>query len=317
MKSIVIIIPYFGPFPKQFNFWLQSAYLNPSIDFILITDQVISNKENVKIVSMTFNELKCFMRDKFEFPLSLTNPYKLCDFRPAYGYIFEKYIKKYDFWGFGDIDLVYGNIRTFYTDEILDNYKIISGQGHLTLYENSEFCNTFFRTKYPGFQFYQDSFTKQQNTVFDEYLHAGMSDLWKHLYPNLIYNQRPFDDILVPRLSLNFISVFNPYVSKNLVFEYFNGNLFRIFTNEKNEIIKEPTLYAHFQQRKFMKVQTSNLRHYLIVPNKFIDHRLITIAEIHEWGKPRNFNRYLLNFKNRVVRRLKIIWSTIFSSKNA
>jgi hypothetical protein len=266
-KRILIIIPYFGPFPKQFKFWLQSAYNNSTVDFLLITDQVLAGRDNVKVVSMTFIELKSFIQGKFDFPLSIKSPYKLCDFKPAYGYIFQQYIKDYDFWGFGDVDLVYGSIRNFYTNNVLSNFKVVSGFGHLTLYENSDFSNYFFKTNCSGFQFYQDSFSNPKNTVFDEYLHSGMSDLWQHLHPDLIYCLRSFDDILVPRLSFNFISVFNSKVSNNLIFEYLDGNLFRIFMNENHEIIREPTLYAHFQQRKFMKVKTDNLDHYLIIPN--------------------------------------------------
>lgn len=309
MKTILIIIPYFGPFPKQFKFWLQSAYDNPSVDFLLITDQELVSSDNVKIVSMTFGQMKDLIQSKFDFPITILSPYKLCDFKSAYGYIFDTYVNEYDFWGFGDLDLVYGSIRYFFTDKILSSYKVISGFGHLTLYENCELCNTFFRTKSEGFQYYKDSFTNPKNTVFDEYLHGGMSDLWKHLHPHLIYDQRPFDDILVPRLSFNFISVFNPKVSKDLIFEYNNGNLYRIFTNGKNEIVKESTLYAHFQQRKFMKVQTKQKDHYLIIPNSYINYSSVTIAKLKKWCKPQILNRNFWNFKNRVVRRIKIIFS--------
>jgi hypothetical protein len=309
MKSILIIIPYFGPFPKQFEFWLQSAHDNPSVDFLLFTDQELVSRDNVKTVSMPFSQMKNLIQAKFDFPITILSPYKLCDFKSAYGYIFDDYVKDYNFWGFGDLDLVYGAIRHFFTDAILSNFKIISGWGHLTLYENSEFCNNFFQTKLEGFQYYKDSFTEPKNTVFDEYLHGGMSDLFNHLHPNLIYNQRPFDDILVPRLSFNFISVFHPLVSKNLIFEYHNGNLYRIFTNESNQIVREPTLYAHFQQRKFMKVQTNHKNHYLIIPNSYIDYSTVTIAKLIKWCKPQILNRNYWNFKNRVNRRFKLIFS--------
>jgi len=312
MKRIIIIVPYFGPFPVQFKFWLQSAYDNPTVDFLLITDQVLVSRDNVKVVSMTFSELKTFIQAKFNFLLSIKSPYKLCDFKPAYGYIFQQYINDYDFWGFGDVDLVYGSIRSFYTDEILSKYKLISGFGHLSLYENSDFCRNFYKTDCSGFQFYRDSFSNPNNTVFDEYLHGGMSDLWKHLHPNSIYDQRSFDDILVPRLSFNFISVFNSKVSNNLIFEYLDGKLFRIFMNENHEIIREPTLYAHFQQRKFMKVKTDNLDHYLIIPNSFIDFSKVTNQLLNKYGKSQNRKRILWNILNRLNRRLNIILPFLF-----
>ena len=37
------------------------------------------------------------------------------------GYLLEDQIKVYDFWGFGDLDVIYGNLREYYTDLLLDN----------------------------------------------------------------------------------------------------------------------------------------------------------------------------------------------------
>lgn len=311
MKSILIIIPYFGPFPRQFKFWLQSAYNNPTIDFLLITDKELKTRDNVKVVNMSFDELKRLFQSKFEFPINIPSPYKFCDFRGAYGFILNNFVEDYEFWGFGDIDLVYGNIRQFFTDSILSSYKVLSGFGHLTLYENCELCNDFFRQKVDGFQYYREVFRNPKNTVFDEYLHGGLSDIWKHLHPNLVYDLKPFDDILVPRLAFNFISVFNSSVSNKLIFEYSDKNLFRIFINSKNEIVKEPTLYVHFQQRKFMKVRTNNTESYLIIPNSFIEHTQISISKLNKWCKPQTLHKNYWNFKNRVARRVKMIFSKL------
>lgn len=59
-------------------------------------------------------------------PVAIPNSYKLCDFKPTYGLIFSEYIAKYDFWGMGDIDVIYGNIRDFITEDVLNNNDIIT-----------------------------------------------------------------------------------------------------------------------------------------------------------------------------------------------
>ena len=41
--------------------------------------------------------------------MTIEDAYKLTDFKPAYGEIFQDYIIQYDFWGFTDIDLIYGD----------------------------------------------------------------------------------------------------------------------------------------------------------------------------------------------------------------
>ena len=42
MKSIVVIFPYFGKLPPQYDIWRASAIRNPSIDFMFFTDTEIA-----------------------------------------------------------------------------------------------------------------------------------------------------------------------------------------------------------------------------------------------------------------------------------
>ena len=49
---------------------------------------------------------------------------------------------EYDFWGYCDIDLIFGNIRKFITDDILDKYDKILSRGHFTLFRNKDSINT-------------------------------------------------------------------------------------------------------------------------------------------------------------------------------
>lgn len=43
-------------------------------------------------------------------PVCISSAKKLCDLRPIYGEIFRKYLVGYDYWGYGDIDVIYGNL---------------------------------------------------------------------------------------------------------------------------------------------------------------------------------------------------------------
>lgn len=308
MKTIVIIIPYFGAFPKMFPFWLRTANENSSIDFVLITDNNLDTTGNVKVVNMQFEELKLKIQELFDFPISIPTPYKLCDFKGAYGFIFYEYIQNADFWGFGDIDLVYGDIRHFLTKEILEAYWVISGWGHLTLYKNDEICNNFFKTNLCGFQYYKSVFACPYNSAFDEFNHKGLSDMWTFLYPDKIWDSRLFDDIRVPRLSFNFISEFHPEYSVHLIFKYFDRKLYRIFIGSDGKIKMEQSLYAHFQQRSFMSVNALNQNEFMIIPNTFIDVEQITTDKLKKWTRPRNFERKIWNLRCRLKWRLNIIF---------
>jgi len=316
MKSIIIIIPYFGKFPNEFQFWLNSAYQNKSIDFVIFTDQYLITRDNVKVVNISFKELRLIFQEKFDFPICLEHPYKLCDYKPAYGFIFDTLINSYDFWGYCDIDLIFGNIRYFIDDSMLSKYQVISGWGHFTLYKNTYFCNNFFKTFQIGFKYYKDAFQTNSHYNFCEYLHKGVSDLWKYLYPNLIIDHKYFDDILIPRLNFNFISVFNSNILNNLIFEYEFGDLNRIYTIEYNQIVKQPTLYVHFQQRKFMKIYTNNLNHFIVIPNAFIEFTPLNYNLILSYNRNKDFKRILWNFQNKVIRRFKKINSILLKTSN-
>ena len=321
MKSILVIIPYFGQFPKQFKFWLQSAYNNPTVNYLLLTDNLIISQANIKVIHLTFDDFRNQIQSKFDFKIALNTPYKICDFRGAYGYIFSGYIENYDFWGFGDIDVIYGDIRHFLTEEVLSNHKIILGFGHLTLYRNTEECNQFFESKINGFQYYKDVFSNPKSFLFDEFLHRGLSDMWKHKDPVNLWDQKPFDDVEIPLKSINFKSVFNPNNLQKLIFEYSAPNLYRIFLNSHNQIAKEQTLYAHFQMRSFMQVKTSNTQKYMIIPNAFINQTEVSISKLNKWCKAFEYYGYWWKFKYRVNKRLfykkYIAKQNAFSSLNS
>lgn len=143
MYSIAYVVPYFGKFPKGFQFWLLSCKCNPSIDWLIFTDDKTpyDYPENVKVTYWTFDQMKKKVQAIYDFPIFLERPYKLCDFKPAYGEIFADELKDYDFWGHCDIDLVWGNIRKFYTDEVLGQYEKVGFNGHSNLYKNTpEVC---------------------------------------------------------------------------------------------------------------------------------------------------------------------------------
>ena len=137
MFSIVIIIPYFsggGKFARSNDFWLKSVEKNTSVDFLMFTDKEISNyPQNMKVVKMPFTDLCERFQRMLDCDISNLHPYKLCDFKPAYGYLFQEYIKKYDFWGHCDNDLILGDIRHFLTDDILGKNDRLLTRGHFTL----------------------------------------------------------------------------------------------------------------------------------------------------------------------------------------
>ena len=268
MKSVVILFPYFGKLPPQYKMWRESALRNPSIDFMFFTDANVIPANNIIVHKMLFDEFKHQVQKSFDFPIVLDRPYKLCEYKQSYGYILQEHIKEYDFWGYGDLDLVYGDIRAFLTDNVL-KYKFLLGWGHLTLLHNDIETNTYFMKFVQGFQNYKDAFTTSRITFFDEYGYKGCSDKWRDCRPADCWLEWPFDNVSKPKESFHFNSLNRGW--KQVIFEHLGNKLYMIrFHDGKFE--KKESLYAHFQHRGFMKDRVSDYNHFLITPKAIIDY---------------------------------------------
>jgi hypothetical protein len=172
VKKIIFVMPYFGRWPEWFFLFLESCKFNSSIEWIFFTDcgQPAAAPSNVRFVHMTFAEMRELASNKLGRPVNLSNPYKICDLRLCYGKIFEEYLREYDFWGFGDIDVIYGNLSGILQGEVLSN-DIISFHkdhlsGHLCLFRNSESV----RTLYTRIKNFGDALDAKEYLIFDELL---------------------------------------------------------------------------------------------------------------------------------------------------
>ncbi|WP_160136370.1 DUF6625 family protein [Chryseobacterium sp. c4a] len=153
MTRIALINCYFGKsWPSYFDHFLFSCKYNSDVDFFIFTNLEapfhIANVHFIKINDL--NEFSKIASEKLNLSINILDGYKLCDFKPTYGLIFQKYLKNYDFWGYCDIDIVFGNIRYFITEKMLKKYDVISPlknypAGFFTLFRNNEQCINLFK----------------------------------------------------------------------------------------------------------------------------------------------------------------------------
>jgi len=171
-KSIGMLVCYYGKLPWYFHYFLHSCRYNPTVDFFIITDDGAYKKslpQNVKLIIKSLDELKQLINNKLGFETNIIKAYKLCDFKPAYGYIFSELLDSYDFWGHCDIDLVFGNIRDFVVDELLEEYELISVRpdwipGCFLLFKNIPKMNML----YTHSKDFEKIFRSAQHYCFDE-----------------------------------------------------------------------------------------------------------------------------------------------------
>ncbi len=181
LPKIKILIPYFGRWPSYMPVYLNSAARNSHLDILLITDirPSFSLPSNVSILQIEFDDLLQKIRQRLNLEIPAIKPYKLCDFRPAYGLIFEDILKGVDFWGYSDIDLIYGKTDLFITSEILNQYDILSfKKGHIhgpfSLYRNTYYINHLFEKG----EVYKQVFCNPEYCSFDEF---GKNVFYVHL----------------------------------------------------------------------------------------------------------------------------------------
>lgn len=264
MKTIAFIIPYIGKLPNNFQLWLNTCRHNPTIDFLLFTDDrtEYDYPKNVKTWYMSLEEMKSLFQEKFDFHLAIDRPYKFCDFRPAYGEIFSEYLSGYDFWGHCDIDLLWGNMRKFLTDEILENYDRIYSRGHCSLYRNSEVVNAWYRTlPNNGYQDWKEVFQTPLSRCFDEWAGhcgGGISFIIKTNGID-IYDEVDSADIVVKKGKFEVNRWKSQY--KKLFFHYIDGSLFACTKTFKKEV-----MCVHFQKRTLKILNTKDDEYYLVAP---------------------------------------------------
>ncbi|MBS1600616.1 MAG: hypothetical protein JST75_20495 [Bacteroidetes bacterium] len=145
--KIGIVCCYIGKLPWYFDYFVLSCKYNPTVDFFLVVDDKSCAErkvpENIKFIYTSLREINILASQKLGFETNIVDSYKLCDFKPVYGLLFSEILTGYHFWGHGDIDLVFGNIRYFITDEILINHDVIAVRddfltGYFLLFRNNE-----------------------------------------------------------------------------------------------------------------------------------------------------------------------------------
>lgn len=148
--SVRFIIPYFGPWPKWLPLFLESCRLNPGFNWILFGDHkwTKSKPQNVTFEKVTLNYFNQLAKKQTGLPFNIKTPYKICDARPMFGIIFQKYLNGWDFWGHTDLDIVYGNLASFKIKEILRSCDVYSPYdsiaGHFAIYKNIKRINRLY-----------------------------------------------------------------------------------------------------------------------------------------------------------------------------
>jgi len=206
MKKICLISAWFGKFPNNMQYFLESVRYNRTIDFLCYSDVLESTLEyalpdNFHIINTTFEE-------------------------------------------FHDFDMVFGDIRRFFTDEILSNNDRILIHGHLSLFRNEDKINHVC-LEGSSKQNLMDVVSSVETIAYDEML--GM---------RLAFQERGLKQYVNPGIWVDIVESINHVVNNNRYnrlkqfYMWDDGKLWWC-VKKKGKIVRlRELVYVHFQKRK-------------------------------------------------------------------
>lgn len=263
----VFVVPYFGKFPEYFQLWLDSCNYNNEFNWILLTDidkSIYNVPVNVEFIECTFSNIINIFRNKIDDKISLDTAYKLCDFRPVYWMLLDYYNITYDFWGYCDVDLIFGRLSYFLKEELFFKYDRIYSMGHLSLISSSPITKYAFLLDGADYS-WKEVFFSNKTFGFDE--HHGLNKIWKKNKLSFYYNDieivdinPQFKDFRLTNIALN---------KEKQLFIFKEGKIIQGYWYRKQYIEKE-FAYIHLQKRHMNMNNVSNTRkRFLIDKNGF------------------------------------------------
>ena len=285
----IVMLVWFGPFRSNFNLWLDSA-LRQKFHVAVVTDQLPECRSPlVKYYHTTFNELKQHIDRVMGFEVKLDRPYKLCDFKPAYGEIFAHIVEGYEYWGYCDLDIIFGSCDIL-VDEIcrLKPDKVFE-RGHLSFYRNTPEINAMYRN---GTIDHRKVFTNSKNCLFDEW--KGIGRIMKQHGKHVLHKEWMID---INPNSLRFKPVNIPsYAGEKFIYD---GDMKHVY-QLNNQLHVDKYCYIHFQKRSIdFSEYASPFSPYLITSRKLV--RLQNGTGSHEGDTMRDIN--LAHFCKRFAQR--------------
>lgn len=259
-NKIALVVIWLGKMPQFFELWKKSCLMNSDIDFLLYTDQDIKTEANLRVKKITMDSFNAMSKRALGLNVKIKKPYKICDFRPAFGHIFKNDLRGYQYWGYCDIDMVFGRIMHFIKPAIDGGYEKINHNGPLTIFKNNERNEFLYREKGSKFS-YKEVFLSDEHYAFDEF--SGICLIAKR---NNITEYNTYDFVDFNRREKE-LSDINGDNHRYQAFCWEKGRAYTIFL-EKGKIIKHEKMYLHFQKRNPLVIDESALI-YQITTNEF------------------------------------------------
>lgn len=186
---VAMILPWYGAKPWYWPLFEASAK-RIGMDVIVVAENGFRVKErNFRVVEMSLDEVRRRAERALGTGVNLTRGYKLCDLRPMYGVVFADILKGYDYWAYGDCDVIYGRKFNDFLAKVADgDWDVATVQskwlsGPFTMLKNVPKINTLFERA----RDWRKTLGCSDNQIFDE-----LGENWFQMY---CFGGVPLDDL--------------------------------------------------------------------------------------------------------------------------
>ena len=186
---VAMILPWYGAKPWYWPLFEASAR-RIGMDVIVVAEKGFRVKDrNFRVVEMSLDEVRRRAEKVLGTGVNLTRGYKLCDLRPMYGVVFADILKDYDYWAYGDCDVIYGRKFNDFLAKVADgDWDVATVQskwlsGPFTMLKNVPKINTLFERA----RDWRKTLGCSDNQIFDE-----LGENWFQMY---CFGGVPLDDL--------------------------------------------------------------------------------------------------------------------------
>ena len=155
-KKIILIQLWIGKIPDYFWYHYETTKNLKNVDFLFVTDQdIYLDSPNYKVIKTNITDVTNKLSELLGSKIQLKNNKKVSDLKASVGDIFYEHIQGYQYFGYYDIDTLFGDFEK-YVNPLLGIYDIIS-VGHETYHnrlsgpflimKNTEELRKFYRTE--------------------------------------------------------------------------------------------------------------------------------------------------------------------------
>ena len=281
MNRFAVVIPYFGMLKPSASLFLESCNRNLDVDFLFFTDCVIPEgiklNSNIHWHSTTLEAIRILAEEKLKMKIALDRPYKLCDLRAFYGVVFEDYLQGYEYWGYGDTDVVLGRIVHFLEDIDYSQYDKIHRLGHLCFMRNTKRCNRIAFGTEDNKRLAEHVLQSETNKAFDERTFNTVCEKGKlKIYHkkwaadiDIFYWRMRCADKKSFHLLLNMKDI--PWAPKNYakqMFAVIEGVTYRVYLKQ-GKVYLEEFAYIHFRKEVPIKFEDMRADTYVVTRDGF------------------------------------------------